>query len=43
MTGEETGTKFAAVDLRENEWYDCDEKSGKEVSIKDIKWEVKRA
>lgn len=42
-TGEETGTKFTAIDLAENEWYDCDEKSGGEVSIKDIKWEVRRA
>ncbi|KAF8418078.1 hypothetical protein EV426DRAFT_348593 [Tirmania nivea] len=42
-TGEETGTKFMAIDLGENEWYDCDEKSSGEVSIKDIKWEVRRA
>jgi hypothetical protein len=31
------------VDLSENEWYDYDEKSGAEVSIKDVTFEVKRA
>ncbi|RPB23991.1 hypothetical protein L211DRAFT_824455 [Terfezia boudieri ATCC MYA-4762] len=42
-TGEKTGTKFSGIKLEENEWYDYDEKAGKEVSIKDIKWEVRRA
>ena len=43
VTGEESGTKFAGVDLEEGEWYDCDGKTAREVSIKDIKWEIKRA
>ncbi|KAL9024582.1 MAG: hypothetical protein Q9180_007859 [Flavoplaca navasiana] len=41
--GLETPTKFTAIDLVEGEWYDFDEKSGEEVSIKDIKWEIRRA
>lgn len=43
MTGEKSGTKFVGVDLGEGEWYECDEKTAGEVSIKEIKWEIKRA
>ncbi len=42
-TGEESGTKFEAIELHEGEWFDYDEKSSEEVSIKDIKFEIKRA
>ncbi|KXL46457.1 hypothetical protein M433DRAFT_65643 [Acidomyces richmondensis BFW] len=42
-TGIESGTKFADIDLTEGEWFDYDEKAGEEVSIKDIKWEIRRA
>ncbi|KAK7707025.1 hypothetical protein SLS64_007233 [Diaporthe eres] len=41
--GVESGTKFTGVDLSEGEWFDYDEKAGDEVSIKDIKWEIKRS
>jgi len=41
--GAESSTVFSNVDLSENEWYDYDEKSGAEVSIKDVTFEVKRA
>ena len=41
-TGTESGTKFAAVDLQEGEWFEYDEKAGDEVSIKDMKWEISR-
>lgn len=41
--GLESGSKFAEIDLSEGEWFDYDEKAGDEVSIKDIKWEIKRA
>ena len=41
--GAESSTVFSNVDLSENEWYDYDEKSGAEVSIKDVAFEVKRA
>ncbi|KAL8819166.1 MAG: hypothetical protein Q9223_002342 [Gallowayella weberi] len=41
--GLETTTKFTAIDLTEGDWYDFDEKSGEEVSIKDLKWEIRRA
>lgn len=42
-TGAESGTKFTAIDLTEGEWFDYDEKAGEEVSIKDIKFDIKRA
>jgi len=35
-------TKFAAIDLSEGEWYDYDEKASEEVSVKEIKWEIRR-
>lgn len=41
--GLESPTKFTAIDLAEGEWYDFDEKSGEEVSVKDVKWEIRRA
>ncbi|KAG8527719.1 uncharacterized protein KY384_007873 [Bacidia gigantensis] len=41
--GFESVTKFAGIDLQEGEWYDYDEKTSEEVSIKDIKWAIKRA
>ena len=40
--GTESGTKFTAIDLNDGEWYDYDDKSGEEVSIKDLKWEIRR-
>jgi len=42
-TGEDSGTKFAAIDLGEGEWYEYDEKASAEVSIKELVWEIKRA
>lgn len=41
-TGLESGSKFTAIDLTEGEWFDYDEKAGEEVSIKDLKWEIRR-
>ena len=41
-TGLESGTKFTNIDLDEGEWYDYDDKAGEEVSIKDLKWEIRR-
>ncbi|KAH9885979.1 hypothetical protein F4778DRAFT_759933 [Xylariomycetidae sp. FL2044] len=42
--GLESGTKFEGIDsLTEGEWFDYDEKAGDEVSIKDLKWDIKRA
>lgn len=41
--GLESGTKFEGVDLQEGEWFDYDEKVGEEVSIKDLKWQIRRA
>jgi hypothetical protein len=42
-TGLESGTKFTAIDLSDGEWFDYDEKAGEEVSIKDVKWAIRRA
>ena len=42
-TGIESNKPFTAIDLTEGEWYDYDDKAGEEVSIKDIKWEIRRA
>ena len=36
-------TTFPSIDLQEGEWFDYDEKAGDEVSIKDLKWEIRRA
>ncbi|KAF1840692.1 DUF866-domain-containing protein [Cucurbitaria berberidis CBS 394.84] len=41
--GAETVTKFSGIDLCEDEWFDYDEKSGEEVSITGVQWEVRRA
>ncbi|KAF5970641.1 DUF866 domain-containing protein [Fusarium coicis] len=41
--GAETGTKFTGIDLEEGEWFEYDEKSNEEVSINDVKWEVRRS
>ncbi|RFU34580.1 hypothetical protein B7463_g1782, partial [Scytalidium lignicola] len=41
-TGIESGSKFTAIDLGEGEWFDYDEKAGEEVSIRDLKWEIRR-
>ncbi|KAI9790903.1 MAG: hypothetical protein M1816_004664 [Peltula sp. TS41687] len=40
--GLESGTAFSGIDLQEGEWFDYDEKAGEEVSIKDLKWEIRR-
>ncbi|KAI4197980.1 MAG: hypothetical protein LQ350_005565 [Teloschistes chrysophthalmus] len=40
--GAETNTKFTGIDLSEGEWFDYDEKAGEEVSVKDLKWEIRR-
>lgn len=42
-TGIESGTKFSDIDLTEGDWYDYDEKASEEVSIKEMKWEIRRA
>ncbi|KAI9722046.1 MAG: hypothetical protein M1812_002006 [Candelaria pacifica] len=39
----ESNTIFSGIDLEEGEWYDYDEKLGEEASIKDVKWEIRRA
>ncbi|MCJ1246439.1 hypothetical protein MMC30_003646 [Trapelia coarctata] len=41
--GLESNTIFTGIDLQEGEWFDYDEKVGEEVSIKDLKWEIRRA
>lgn len=43
VEGAESGTKFKDIDLSEGEWFEYDEKTGEEVLIKDIKWEIRRA
>ncbi|ORY64127.1 uncharacterized protein BCR38DRAFT_434110 [Pseudomassariella vexata] len=40
--GTESGTKFTEIELQDGEWFDYDEKSGEEVSIKDLKWDIRR-
>lgn len=42
VKGAESNTPFSAIDLSDGEWYDYDEKSGEEVSIKEITWTVGR-
>ncbi|KUL83315.1 hypothetical protein ZTR_11332 [Talaromyces verruculosus] len=39
--GAETPTAFSGIDLSEGEWYDYDEKAGEEVSVKDVKFEIR--
>ena len=41
-SGTDSGTKFEGVDLSDGEWYDYDDKAGQEVSITDVKWEIRR-
>ena len=41
--GAESPTRFTGIDLQEGEWFDYDEKTSEEVSIKDVKWTVRRA
>lgn len=41
--GIDSKTKFTEIDLTEGEWFDYDEKAGEEVSIKELKWEIKRS
>ncbi|KAF2447780.1 DUF866-domain-containing protein [Karstenula rhodostoma CBS 690.94] len=41
--GAESGTKFPSIDLSEGEWFDYDEKAGEEVSITNVKWQIRRA
>ena len=39
----ESESKFTEIDLTEGEWFDYDEKAGEEVSVKELKWDIKRA
>lgn len=41
--GAESGSKFSGIDLTEGDWYDYDEKASDEVSIKELKWAIKKA
>ena len=41
--GLDSRTKFAGVELDQGEWFDYDEKTSEEVSIKDVKWEITKA
>ncbi|KAI0469349.1 hypothetical protein F4859DRAFT_487862 [Xylaria cf. heliscus] len=41
--GTESGTKFEGIELLEGEWFDYDEKANDEVSIKELRWNIKRA
>ncbi|KAI2616298.1 DUF866-domain-containing protein [Hypoxylon sp. NC1633] len=42
--GIDSNTKFEGIDaLQEGEWFDYDEKASDEVSIKELKWDIKRA
>lgn len=41
--GIDSNTTFTEIDLTEGEWFDYDEKAGEEVSIKELKWEIKRS
>lgn len=41
--GTESSTLFAGIDLSDGEWYDYDEKTSEEVSIKETSWDVGRA
>ena len=42
-TGAESGTKFTGIELVDGEWFDYDEKAGEEVSITNVRWEIRRA
>ena len=41
--GADSGTEFKGDILNEDEYFDYDEKAGEEVSIKELKWEIKKA
>ncbi|KAI5458043.1 hypothetical protein BGZ63DRAFT_363547 [Mariannaea sp. PMI_226] len=41
--GLDSGTKFTGIELLEGEWFDYDEKASEEVSINELKWEIRRA
>lgn len=41
--GLESTTRFLGVDLQEGEWFEYDEKAGEEVSVREVKWEIRRA
>ncbi|KAI1305511.1 hypothetical protein F5Y03DRAFT_356139 [Xylaria venustula] len=41
--GIDSGTRFEGIELQDGEWFDYDEKANDEVSIKELKWEIKRA
>ncbi|KAI1173017.1 hypothetical protein F4777DRAFT_559619 [Nemania sp. FL0916] len=41
--GLDSGTKFESIELQDGEWFDYDEKANDEVSIKDLKWDIRRA
>jgi hypothetical protein len=42
--GLDSTTVFSGIStLEEGEWFDYDEKAGVEVSIKDLKWDIRRA
>lgn len=41
--GLESSTLFPSVDLQEGEWFDYDEKAAEEVSVREVKWEIRRA
>jgi hypothetical protein len=41
--GIDSATKFEGIELQEGEWFDYDEKAGDEVSIKELRWNIKRA
>ena len=41
--GVDSGSKFTGIELGDGEWFDYDEKAGEEVSVKDIKWDIRRA
>ncbi|KAK5631444.1 hypothetical protein RRF57_007158 [Xylaria bambusicola] len=41
--GIDSGTKFEGIEFQDGEWFDYDEKANDEVSIKDLKWDIKRA
>lgn len=45
VKGADTATTWGGIDFveGEGEWYDYDEKTGEEVSIKDITWTIGRS
>jgi len=43
VDGAESVSKFNGIDLTEGDWFDYDEKTSEEVSIKELKWEINRS